>query len=123
MFSRCFRLFVLSLIAASVASCSNFSPNQEHLRSREAMLKDNLIQMRQMTRQYAIDKGDLPQSLDDLVRARYLQQIPVDPMTEKKDWKVVVGEDTDLSKGKRGIIEIRSSSTAKSLEGTPYNQW
>ena len=83
---------------------------------------DDLLQMRKMIDQYAADQGKLPQSLDDLVKAGYLHQIPEDPITKKTDWKLITGEDPS-SKGKRGIIDIRSSSSEKSTEGKPYNEW
>jgi hypothetical protein len=46
-----------------------------------------------------------------------------DPITGKDDWQVVIGEDPKLVKGKKGIINIHSSSTALSSRGTPYNAW
>jgi len=55
--------------------------------ARETVLKENLFQMRRSIDQYAADKGKLPQSLDDLVEAKYLREKPVDPVIEKAEWK------------------------------------
>ena len=52
--------------------------------ARETVLSENLFQMRRMIDQYAADKGKLPQSLNDLVDAKYMREVPTDPITEKK---------------------------------------
>lgn len=77
--------------------------------------------MRDSINDYALGNDALPQSLDDLVKAGYLNEIPDDPITQKKDWKVVIGEKPSL-KNAKGIIDVRSSSTSQSTEGTPYSE-
>src|ERR1700761_2165044 len=53
---------------------------QHHvIQAREAVLKQNLETLRKVLEQYRLDKGQSPQSLDDLVTAGYLPKIPVDP--------------------------------------------
>ena len=44
--------------------------NQALVRSREAVLKNDLFELRKLISQYTLDKQKAPQSLDDL-RARY----------------------------------------------------
>jgi len=92
-------------------------------KAREATLRDDLFQMRKMIDQYAADKGRLPQSLDDLVTAGYLREIPVDPITGERDWQVIVGEDPNLPGGTQGVVDVRSASGDISSEGTPYSDW
>ena len=75
-----------------------------------------------MINQYALDNNALPQALDDLVKAGYINELPDDPITEKKDWNPVMGEKVNLKKPK-GIVDVRSSSTAKSSKGNPYSEW
>jgi general secretion pathway protein G len=92
--------------------------------SREAILRDDLFQMRRMIDQHAADKGSLPRSLDDLVKAGYLREIPVDPITEQRDWVVVVmGNDPNAPEEVRAVIDVRSASAQTSSEGTPHSQW
>jgi general secretion pathway protein G len=91
--------------------------------AQESVLKDDLYQMRKLLDQYAADKTQLPQSLEDLVSAGYLHEIPVDPMTEKREWNAVTGQDPTSSEGGQGIVDIHSTSTDLSLEGTPYSEW
>jgi general secretion pathway protein G len=124
MLPRCQKVIVLGLIAALTVSCGAFKSgdDESELKLREAILKDDLLQMRKMIDQYAADQGKLPQSLDDLVKEGYLRQIPEDPITRKPNWKLIMGEDPNL-KGKVGIIDIRSSSSENSTEGKPYNEW
>jgi hypothetical protein len=93
------------------------------LKSNEDLLRKNLKALREVIEQYSRDKGALPQTLDDVVKAGYINEIPGDPITEKPDWKIVVGEKTLRSKKQSGIIDVRSSSTATSSENTPYSTW
>jgi len=93
------------------------------LRARESVLRDDLLKMRKLIDQYAADRGSLPKSLDDLVRAGYLREIPADPFTEKRNWIVVVGADPNVSAGGEGIIDVHTASLATSREGTAYKEW
>jgi len=96
-------------------------------RAKEAALKSDLKTMRQAIEQYTLDKQSPPQSLEDLVSGqfKYLREIPVDPITQKKDWQAVF-EDVVLSPEQTtpGITDVRSASTMISpFENTPYNSW
>jgi general secretion pathway protein G len=93
------------------------------LHTREAVLRDDLLKMRTLIDQYAADRGSLPKSLDQLVSAGYLRDIPEDPFTGRKDWVVVVGHDPNLSEGGEGIIDVHSASLGSSRERTPYKKW
>ena len=91
-------------------------------RINELVLQDRLDFFRRSLRQYAERRQELPQSLAEL-RSSGLAHNLEDPITGRDDWQVVIGEDPNLVKGKRGIINIHSSSTAISSRGTPYNSW
>ena len=93
------------------------------MHARETVLHDDLYKMRSLIDQYAADKGKLPQSLDDLVSAGYLRELPTDPITDKKDWNVVTGEDPYSTEGASGVTDIHSSSGEVSTEGNPYSEW
>ena len=112
-------LFVI-VILASIA-IPHYQRTIQH--ARETVLQDNLYQMRKMLSQYAADKGKLPPSLDSLVEAGYMKEIPLDPMTEKPDWQVEMGEDPNLTKGEQGVINIRSASDEESPEGKKYSEF
>jgi len=93
--------------------------------SREAVLKNNLAEIRKAIDAYTADKKKAPQSLSDLVDAGYFRVIPEDPITRSSDtWEVatdtsVVSPDQTDS----GIVNVHSGSSATSTLGTPYNTW
>ena len=93
------------------------------MHARETVLRDDLFRMRSLIDQYAADKGKLPQSLDDLVTAGYMREIPTDPITDQKDWNVATGEDPYSTEGGSGVTDVHSSSGETSTEGTPYSDW
>lgn len=93
------------------------------LAARESVLRQNLVEMRKLIDQYAADKGKLPASLDEVVSAGYMREVPVDPITGEKDWQLQTGDDPNLPRGGSGILDVHSSAAEDSTEGTPYNQW
>lgn len=93
------------------------------MHARETVLKDDLFNMRKLIDQYAADKGKLPQSLDDLISAGYMREVPKDPITDNKEWTIVTGDDPYSTQGGTGVTDVHSSSTEVSSEGTPYSDW
>ncbi len=62
------------------------------IRAKESVLHNNLFTLRQVIDEYTYDKQKAPQSLDDLVTAGYLREIPMDPMTgSNQTWKTING--------------------------------
>jgi general secretion pathway protein G len=95
------------------------------IRAREAVLKQDLFVLRQAIHQYTLDKLQAPQSLEELVAAGYLREVPVDPMTQQKDWQPVM-EDVLLSPDQTatGITDVKSNSGKTSpFNGESYNSW
>ncbi|HEX8475119.1 MAG TPA: type II secretion system protein [Pyrinomonadaceae bacterium] len=95
--------------------------NKSVTAAREAVLRDNLFQMRKLIDQYAADKGKLPASLDDIVTAGYMREIPEDPITGEADWVTVQGEDPNAREGETGIVNICSNSPDTATDGSSYN--
>jgi general secretion pathway protein G len=91
--------------------------------ARETVLRDDLFQMRKLVDQYAADKGKLPASLDELVTAGYMREIPEDPMTGETNWMLETGDDPSSLEGGTGITNIRSASTDTASDGRPYSEW
>src|ERR1022692_2971143 len=98
--------------------------NQSVVRSREAVLRNDLFELRKLISQYTLDKQKAPQSLDDLAQGGYLKTIPKDPMTNEANWEVVQ-EDVLLSVDQQdpGIDDVHSASSAISSDGTAYSTW
>ena len=65
--------------------------------AREAVLKQNLFTLRSLINQYGLDKQKAPQSLDDLVQAGYLKELPIDPITGQRDWQPVQCEEDTIT--------------------------
>ncbi|SRR6266404_2212465 len=93
------------------------------LHAREDVLKLDLQAMRQAISQYTSEKGFPPQSLDDLVKAGYLHQNSPDPITEKRNWRVILAPPEYPSKGPPGIVDVRSAAVGKSSDGSLYSEW
>ncbi len=99
--------------------------NQSILRAKEAVLRQDLYAMRSVIDQYTMDKGKAPQSLDDLIQAGYLKEIPKDPFTNARDTWQTVQEDVLLSvdQNEPGISDVKSGSNLTGTDGTPYSSW
>jgi len=98
---------------------------QSVLRAKEVALKQTLNVMRKAIDNYTLDKQQAPGSLEELVSAQYLREIPVDPITGRRDWRVVF-EDVSLSPEQTGagITDVFSTSDKISpTEKTPYSTW
>lgn len=94
-------------------------------RARETVLRDDLFTLRSLIQQYTFDKSKAPQSLDDLVQAGYLKQIPVDPFTGTRDTWVPEQEDVMLSvdQTQPGIVDVHSGANQTGSDGTAYSTW
>ena len=91
--------------------------------ARETVLAENLFQMRRAIDQYTADKGKLPQSIDDLVSAKYLREKPTDPITESTDWDEVQGDDPNSSEGSQGLTDVKSRADGEDSNGKPFSQY
>jgi hypothetical protein len=96
---------------------------RKRLLDRESRLRVSLFQIRYAIDLYAAQKGELPQSLDDLVTADCLRQVPFDPIHSRRGWRIVIGDDLSSTHFGQGITDIHSTATEVSSEGTPYSEW
>jgi general secretion pathway protein G len=98
--------------------------NQSIVRSREAVLRQDLFTLRSVISQYTLDKQKAPQSLEDVVQGGYLPRIPVDPMTSQANWEPVQ-EDVLLAvdQTEPGISDVHSASNGTASDGTAYSSW
>jgi general secretion pathway protein G len=118
-------MMIVITIILILASIAGGRYEKSVLRSKEAVLKQDLFVMRQAIQQYTLDKEAAPSSLDDLVQSKYMSAIPKDPITNNKDWHTD-SEDVLLSpeQTSTGITDVHSASNVTSpFENTPYNTW
>ena len=93
-------------------------------RSKEAVLKEDLFQMRDAINQYYADKGHYPDSLENLVTNKYLRAVPADPLTGSADtWEMVLANFDPASPFVQGIFDVKSGSEGVALDGTLYVDW
>lgn len=119
-------MMIVAAIIVILASLAAVRYDRSVSRAKEAALHHDLSVMRSALEQYTLDKEQAPQSLDDLVSAGYLHEIPVDPVTGAKDW-VTETSDVLLSPDEAsggGISDVHCGSDKTSpFEGTPYSSW
>jgi general secretion pathway protein G len=89
-------------------------------KSKEAVLKENLFQLRDAISRYHADKGKYPETLEALATDKYLRKVPLDPITESAaTWIVVAPTDPQ----KTGVYDVRSGAAGKGSDGSEYAQW
>ena len=89
-------------------------------RSKEAVLREDLFQLRDAIGKYYGDKGKYPESLEALASEKYLRKVPVDPLTESAaTWVVVAPEDPQ----KGGVVDVKSGAQGKASDGSVYAEW
>lgn len=89
-------------------------------RSKEAVLKENLNQMRDAIGKFYADKGRYPESLEVLIVEKYMRKVPLDPVTETNaTWILVAPENQQTG----GIYDVRSGAQGNGLDGTAYVEW
>jgi general secretion pathway protein G len=89
-------------------------------RSKEAVLREDLFQLRDAIGKYYGDKGKYPESLEALTTEKYLRKVPVDPITESAaTWVVVAPEDPQ----KGGVYDVKSGAQGKSSDGSSFSDW
>jgi general secretion pathway protein G len=93
--------------------------------AKEAALKQDLTVMRQAIDHYTLDKEAAPQSLEDLVSAGYMREVPVDPLTGLKDWRVETSDFVlSAEQNSSGISDVHSNSGKLSpFHNSPYSTW
>jgi general secretion pathway protein G len=89
-------------------------------KSKEAVLKEDLFQLRDAIGKYYGDKGKYPESLETLATEKYLRKVPVDPITESAtSWVVVPPEDPQ----KGAVYDVKSGAQGKASDGSVYSDW
>jgi len=118
-------LLIVMTIVGILASIVVPNYQRNLIKAREAVLMEDLYQMRRAIDAYFADHIRYPESLDDLVASKYLRDIPRDPFTQATDtWQEVPPTpsiDGELAEG--GLGEVRSGSDLVGLNGIPYRDW
>jgi general secretion pathway protein G len=112
---------IIGILAAIVVP----SYKQSQIKAREAVLREDLYQMRRAIDAYFADHAKYPDSLQDLVESHYLRDIPRDPFTRSADTWVteppMPTPEGGLAAGQ--VFDVRSGSDLVGLNGVPYSEW
>jgi general secretion pathway protein G len=117
-------MVVMSLIVI-LATMGLVQYRQSIVRSKEAVLKEDLFRLRDAIDQYYADKNQYPTVLEALVSDGYLRRMPKDPFTDSESsWQTVQAEpDPTNAAAEAGIYDVKSGSEAIALDGTNYSDW
>ena len=118
-------ILIVMVIITILAGISVASYQNSVLRSREAVLKQDLKEMREAIDAYHADKNKWPPTLESLATEKYLRDIPVDPMTNAADWRTTPSEpDPSNPLDEPGISDVHSAADTQSpLTQTVYSEW
>jgi general secretion pathway protein G len=123
-FSLLEMMLVVTLILIVVSIATPVYKTCE-VRTREAVLRDHLYNLRFLIDEFTRDYGRAPLRLKELVEKGYLGRLPTDPFTGSNETWQETEEDAPLSPSQTslGIEDVHSGSNQLSLEGTPYSSW
>jgi general secretion pathway protein G len=112
-------LVVMSIIALLLALAV---PRYFHsvTRAREAVLKENLMLIRDALDKHYADTGAYPASMEVLVAKRYLRKLPEDPVTESMSTWILIPPGQPE---KGGVSDVKSGAPGNSLAGEAYGSW
>jgi len=96
-----------------------------HLRhAKEVVLQQNLWAMRRAIDFYTTDKDAPPQSLQDLVSARYLREIPTDPFCPDCGWEEIAAPNDGMDfSSQGGIGDVKSRAEGTDSNGKAYREY
>jgi len=118
-------VLVVMVIITILAGVSVAMYGNSITRSKEAVLRENLRDMRNAIDAYHADKTKWPPSLDALATEKYIREVPVDPITTMADWRTTPSEpDPTNPLDEPGIGDVHSNSDQVSpFTNTPYAEW
>jgi general secretion pathway protein G len=120
--SRGFTLIELLVVLAVLAILTSMIAPRYIERAddaRETVLKQDLVGLRVAIDQYFRDKTYYPETLDELVKQRYIRAVPVDPLTQRADSWVLVPP----KEGSKAVFDVHSGARGRSRDGTDYASW
>jgi general secretion pathway protein G len=91
-------------------------------KAKEVTLKQNLWTMRRAIDFYWQDKEKPPATLQDLVSAGYLREVPRDPICADCTWNEIAAQSDDINSA-NGVGDVRSTAPGEDADGKPYSEY
>ena len=89
-------------------------------RTKEDVLKEDLHVLRNALDHFYADRNVYPETLDDLVKERYLRNLPIDPYTQSShSWVPLAPADASLG----GVADVKSGAAGTARDGTSFKDW
>ncbi len=118
-------LMIVMLIIGVLAAIAIPSYVTSLRNAHEAVLREDLQVMRQAIDSFTMDKEKAPQSLDEVVQAGYLKELPPDPITHSSSTWVPDQDDSlqSVDQTQGGIVNVHSGSAQVGSDGRAYTEW
>lgn len=115
-------LLIVMVIIAVLAAVA-IPKFMTHLqKAKEVTLKQNLWTMRRAIDFYWQDKEKPPQSLEELVTAGYLREVPRDPICPDCEWNPIQAKSEDVN-SPSGIGDVKSTAPGNDANDKPYTEY
>ncbi|MBS1133097.1 MAG: putative ral secretion pathway transrane protein [Burkholderiaceae bacterium] len=107
-----FTLIELMVVMATIALLLTLAvPRYFHAidNGKLSVQRQNIATIRDAIDKFYGDQARYPESLQELVQARYLRSVPVDPLTEAPNWIVIAPQDPTQG----AVFDVRSAQRSK----------
>jgi general secretion pathway protein G len=107
-----FTLIELVVVMATIALLLTLAiPRYFHAidNGKVSVQRQNIATIRDAIDKFYGDQARYPETLDELVQARYLRAVPIDPLTEAPNWIVVAPPDPTQG----AVYDVKSAQRPK----------
>ncbi len=112
-------LVVMAIMATLLAiAAPRYFDSME--RAKEAALRSDLRIMREALDKFHADTGTWPRQLENLVAARYIRELPVDPVTGAATTWQTIGNPDGVTPG---VYDVHSGAPGNAHDGSAYITW
>jgi prepilin-type N-terminal cleavage/methylation domain-containing protein len=89
-------------------------------KAKDIVLQENLNLLRLTLDKFYADKGNFPDTLEELVEQKYLRAVPLDPITESAhSWILIPARNSNI----KGVADVRSGAPGASSNGRLYESF